>query len=79
MTTKTNHPNRRRRRAKKAPVCCLCNGPLDEWGGSLYGHNPYPLVDDDDVESRCCGLCNETKVLPERLRRMQAAWAKELS
>lgn len=42
--------------------CCLCPGPYHN-----HGHNPWPLVPDDDDFSRCCDTCNTTKVVPARL------------
>jgi hypothetical protein len=39
-------------------TCCLCGGPYGP-----FGHNAAPLSD-----GRCCGGCNDTKVIPARLR-----------
>ena len=55
------------------PVCCLCGGPLLFWGLDPespygYGNNPDPLGKSE--EDRCCGDCNDWKVIPARLRRM---------
>ena len=36
--------------------CCLCDNTYVN-----YGHNPWPLVPDDDDFSRCCDTCNTTK------------------
>ena len=44
--------------------CCLCGVEIEG-----YGNNPYPLVDENDYESRCCDLCNIIKVIPERIER----------
>ena len=44
--------------------CCLCG---DEIQGQAFSHNPYPLVAEDDYESRCCEGCNFEKVLPSRM------------
>lgn len=41
--------------------CCLCGA---NWIG--WGNNPDPL---GDVETdRCCDFCNQSKVLPARLK-----------
>ena len=45
--------------------CVLCNLEIlpdpNGWDG---GHNPEPLA-----EGRCCGDCNDAKVIPARLER----------
>ena len=33
--------------------CCICGCNIEG-----YGNNPYPLCAEDDVESRCCDVCN---------------------
>lgn len=43
--------------------CCICG--CKEKG---YGNNPWPVV--EDVDSRCCDYCNDTKVIPARLKRL---------
>lgn len=40
--------------------CVLCDKRI---GG--YGHNPEPLA---SAPCRCCDTCNETKVVPARLK-----------
>jgi len=40
--------------------CCLCTDDCDG-----YGHNPYPLVDEEGA--RCCDDCNAEEVIPARL------------
>lgn len=46
--------------------CCLCKGqlaePTEHWQG---GHNAQPVAD-----GRCCTVCNDTFVLPERFKRI---------
>ena len=49
----------------KKYVCCLCG---KEFEG--FGNNPWPI--DISPESRCCDECNDTKVIPERIRQMLA-------
>ena len=50
--------------------CCLCGEQIDRKyteKGELYwdkGNNAQPLK-----EGRCCDLCDNMKVIPERLRR----------
>jgi len=44
--------------------CCLCKKEIDEIGHWKSGHNAEPLK-----KGRCCSICNDTKVIPERLRR----------
>jgi hypothetical protein len=56
-------------------ACSLCGGPVEPWpDGSNpphgYGHNPEPLA---PFEERCCTRCNDTKVIPARIRRMYGA------
>jgi hypothetical protein len=49
------------------PKCCLCGGPCEPWHEppTGYGNNPDPLGVDGD---RCCHACNDTYVIPARLR-----------
>jgi len=42
------------------PICVLCEEMCD----CKYGHNPEPLKDN----GRCCDKCNQTKVIPARIR-----------
>lgn len=42
--------------------CCICGKEIkDNWG-----NNPYPVS--KNQEDRCCNECNETVVIPERVR-----------
>jgi hypothetical protein len=43
--------------------CCICGGMCKG-----YGNNPWPVV--EDVGSRCCEYCNDTKVIPARIKLM---------
>lgn len=45
--------------------CCLCSGEIEKRMDWEKGNNALPIED-----GRCCDVCNETKVLPERIRRM---------
>lgn len=49
--------------------CCLCGAIF-----SGYGNNPEPMTDLDgeafDDEEECCIDCNNTKVIPFRMREM---------
>lgn len=52
----------------KTRTCSICNGPIGiEPGGWTGGHNAEPINN-----GRCCGSCNETVVIPVRIRRIQA-------
>ena len=44
-------------------TCILCGEGYDGWG-----HNPEPLVEYD--RGRCCGVCNDTQVMPARIDRI---------
>ena len=50
--------------------CSICGKPIEKeasgWDG---GHNADPLT-----EGRCCGTCNDTKVLPARLEAL--GWSR---
>jgi hypothetical protein len=48
----------------KTGPCSLCDGDYTN-----YGNNPEPLL---GFEERCCADCNQTKVIPARLRLMVA-------
>lgn len=48
--------------------CCLCRNPLD--ADNSFGHNPFPLCDVDDYESRACNRCNAFYVVDARIRCM---------
>lgn len=49
--------------------CSICNGPLaigsELENGWLHGNNAQPVND-----GRCCETCNQTVVLPTRIRMM---------
>ena len=45
-------------------VCCLCQTSITNF---LDCNNPAPL-DDLEKGGYCCSKCNDTKVIPERLR-----------
>ncbi len=48
-------------------ICCLCDERTKGWGENLqFGNNPAPLK----YEGECCNICNDTKVIPERLKRV---------
>jgi hypothetical protein len=44
-------------------VCCLCGEDIIS---VLDSNNPWPLSEDE--EDRCCGDCNNSKVIPARLK-----------
>lgn len=41
--------------------CVLCGNKIFGWG-----NNPMPLA----TEGECCGICNDTKVIPARIEMM---------
>jgi len=54
-------------RLEKPINCNLCNIEMTH----IYEtHNPAPLCDENDTESRCCEKCNEEKVISARLGMM---------
>ena len=40
--------------------CCICGSTIGSMG---YGHDPAPVKN----KGRCCDVCNDTKVIPQRL------------
>lgn len=40
-------------------ACAICKNPFEG-----FGHNPQPVA-----EGRCCSLCNDFVVVPERIRK----------
>lgn len=52
---------------KEKLLCSICNEPITTGlSGWAYGHNAEPIND-----GRCCDVCNDTKVIPERVRRIR--------
>ena len=49
----------------KKNKCCLCGDAIVGWG-----HNPEPLRNGTELPNRCCGVCNDTKVIPTRITLM---------
>jgi hypothetical protein len=45
--------------------CCICLGPIEAVGGWAGGSNALPIAD-----GRCCQNCDETIVIPTRVRRV---------
>jgi len=43
--------------------CCLCKKEIEVKRGYSGGNNASPVKD-----GRCCDICNETKVIPARLK-----------
>ena len=50
-------------RLKRFHVCCFCGTIF-----AGYGNNPYPA--DKSEDARCCDYCNDTIVIPARIRAM---------
>lgn len=59
----------------KNPICCLCGKECE----TKYGNNPAPLngkpyelittsLDEIDMNDRCCNVCDDTKVIPARIK-----------
>jgi hypothetical protein len=48
------------------PKCSICNGPIEPKGTWLLGNSAEPIND-----GRCCDLCDQTIVIPTRIRRMR--------
>jgi hypothetical protein len=44
--------------------CSLCSAPITD----DESNNPFPLCEVEDTTSQCCDECNESKVLPMRMR-----------
>ena len=42
--------------------CVICGGPIKLLGDTNPGHNADPVA-----AGRCCGMCNDTLVIPARL------------
>jgi len=42
--------------------CVICNYPIGLLGENDGGHNADPVA-----AGRCCGMCNDTLVIPARL------------
>lgn len=53
----------------KWETCVLCRKIIAD---DPYGHNPFPLCEIEDHDSRACSACNDAFVLPARLRCMEA-------
>lgn len=53
--------------SRNGMTCIICGDPIPKdakgWGG---GYNAEPIKD-----GRCCSKCNQTLVVPERLKRIQ--------
>jgi len=47
-------------------ICCICGKRFEG-----YVNNPYPVVD----EGQCCDQCNQTRVLPARIRLMRESYS----
>ncbi len=54
-------------KTKQGFECVLCKEWSLGWGENYqYGNNPQPLA-----EGQCCKLCDETKVIPARIKEYQ--------
>ena len=48
-------------RTNQAFTCAICNKPFEE-----YGHSAQPVC-----AGRCCNICNDTVVIPARLKKLK--------
>jgi len=47
-----------------APECCICGFRIEvQANGWAEGHSPSPILE----HGRCCGVCNDTIVIPARM------------
>jgi len=46
--------------------CNLCKNKIEMVGNWAGGHNAEPVT-----TGRCCGICNETKVIPARIEELR--------
>lgn len=44
--------------------CCICNFPIRG-----FGNDPWPIVVDENAV--CCDVCNNKKVIPARMARLE--------
>ena len=68
MNTKPTSPGKGKT-AETRRLCSLCGEPF-----LGMGHNPEPLK---RYQDRCCNDCNQTKVIPARMRAYNRAAARE--
>ena len=47
---------------KETKICCICGQTFIG-----YGNNPWPVKE----EGECCMHCNDTKVIPARLKKLR--------
>jgi len=52
--------------------CVLCRNIIAD---DPYGHNPFPLCEVEDTESRACGRCNAEHVISARIVCMKNDYA----
>ena len=46
--------------------CSICKKEIEIKGTWTQGNNAQPIND-----GRCCDICNDTKVIPERIKRIR--------
>ena len=47
--------------------CCICGKEISHPAIEDYcGNNPWPVNEDPDA--RCCDACNDSVVIPERIK-----------
>lgn len=54
----------------RVEICCICGKEYTHWG-----NNPWPLKNENGEDfgenDRCCDKCNDFKVIPARIERLQ--------
>ena len=46
--------------------CCICKGEIGKKGSWTQGNNAEPVK-----SGRCCDVCNETLVIPARIKKIR--------
>ena len=52
-------------------TCCFCGRVIPYW----VSNDPYPVNKDPDA--RCCDMCNDLKVIPARLEKLNVREQRE--
>ena len=54
----------------QSKTCSLCIKTIQD----PYGHNPFPLCEVEDYESKCCDSCNVKYVIKARMLGLKLGW-----
>lgn len=49
--------------------CCICGKKIEN---VCDNNNPFPLINPNDMNERCCADCNEHHVIPARILQLQS-------